>query len=91
MESANEVDTDCGDVGLGVCVVGKSQEQAGLSDTGVTDEEQLEEVVVSGNMSIRYPNRLERRLYRGAVNGETEEVETLEAGQHDETFVEGGG
>lgn len=47
MRSAYEVDTDCGDVGLSVGVVGESEEQAGLSNTGVTDEEQLEEVVVS--------------------------------------------
>lgn len=47
IEDAYEVDTDCGDVGLGVCVVGESQQQARLSNTGVTDEEQLEEVVVS--------------------------------------------
>lgn len=44
---AYEVDTDCGDVGLGVGVVGEPQEQARLSNTGVTDEEQLEKVVVS--------------------------------------------
>lgn len=44
---AYEVDTDCGDVGLGVGVVGEPQQQARLSNTGVTDEEQLEEVVVS--------------------------------------------
>lgn len=42
-----EVHTDGGDVGLGVGVVGETKEQAGLSDTGVTDEEELEEVVVS--------------------------------------------
>lgn len=42
-----EVDADGGDVALGVGVVGESQEQAGLSDAGVTDEEELEEVVVS--------------------------------------------
>lgn len=47
MIRAYEVDTDCGDIGLGVSVVGESQEQAGLSNTGVSDEEQLEEVVVS--------------------------------------------
>lgn len=47
MIGAYEVDTDCGDVGLGVSVVGESQEQTGLSNTGVSDEEQLEEVVVS--------------------------------------------
>ena len=44
---AYKVDTDCGDIGLGVSVVSESQEQAGLSNTGVSDEEQLEEVVVS--------------------------------------------
>jgi hypothetical protein len=43
-----EVDADGGDVGLGVGVVGESQQQARLADTGVTDEQQLEEVVVSG-------------------------------------------
>ena len=42
-----EVDADGGDVGLGIGVVGESQEKARLSNTGVTDEEQLEEVVVS--------------------------------------------
>lgn len=44
---AYEIDTDCGDVGLGVSVVGKSQQQARLSNTRVSDEEELEEVVVS--------------------------------------------
>ena len=48
----HEVDTDGRDVGLGICVVGESQEQAGLSNTGVTDEEKLEEVVVSVSGSI---------------------------------------
>jgi hypothetical protein len=42
-----EVDSDGGDVGLGIGVVGESQEQARLSNTGVTDEEELEEIVVS--------------------------------------------
>lgn len=46
-EGAYEVDTDRGDVGLGVGIIGETQQQAGLSHTGVTDEEQLEEVVVS--------------------------------------------
>lgn len=49
---AYEVDTDGRDVGLGICVVGESQEQARLSNTGVTDEEKLEEVVVSVSESI---------------------------------------
>lgn len=50
---AYKVDADCGNVGLGVGVVGKSQEQAGLSNTGVTDEEELEEVIVSAWGSTR--------------------------------------
>lgn len=44
---AYKVNTDCGDVRLGVSVVGESQKQAGLSNTGVSDEEQFEEVIVS--------------------------------------------
>jgi hypothetical protein len=42
-----EIDADGGDVGFGVCIVGEPQKQARLSDTGITDEEELEEVVVS--------------------------------------------
>jgi hypothetical protein len=50
--SAYEVDTDCGDVRLGVGVVGETQQQARLSNTGVTDEEELEEVIVSGQRQL---------------------------------------
>lgn len=42
-----EVDTNGRDVGLCVGVVGETKEQARLSDTGVTDEEELEEIIVS--------------------------------------------
>lgn len=53
LDGANlEVDADGGDVGLGVGVVGKSEEKARLSDTGVTDEEELEEVVVSESVVV---------------------------------------
>jgi hypothetical protein len=61
-----EVNTDGGDVGLGVGVVGESKEKTRLSDTGVSDEEELEEVVVSerGRVSLcpnfRHPLGLER-------------------------------
>ena len=41
-----EVDADGGDVGLGVRVVCESEEETRLADTGVTDEEEFEEVVV---------------------------------------------
>jgi hypothetical protein len=49
-----EIDTDGGDVGLSVGVIGKSQQQARLSYTGITDKEKLEEIVVPGR------SRLER-------------------------------
>lgn len=42
-----EVDTDSRNVGFGVGVIGESQEKTRLSNTGITDEEKLEEVVVS--------------------------------------------
>jgi len=42
-----EINTNGGDVGLCVGIIGKSQKQARLSDTRVSNEEQLEEVVVS--------------------------------------------
>jgi len=48
VDDAYEVDADSGNVGLGVGVVGEPQEQARLADTGVTDEQELEEIVVSG-------------------------------------------
>jgi len=48
MCSTYEVDTNGGNVGFGICIVGEPQEQARLSDTGVTDEEELEKIIVSG-------------------------------------------
>jgi hypothetical protein len=42
-----EVNTDCRDVAFGVGIIGKTKQQARLSNTGVTDEEQLEKVIVS--------------------------------------------
>ncbi len=46
-----KVDADGGDVRLCVGVVGEPQQQARLADTGVADEQQLEEVVVSSILS----------------------------------------
>ena len=40
-----EVDPDGGDVRLGVGVVGKSEEEARLSDAGISDEQELEQVI----------------------------------------------
>lgn len=42
-----EVHTNGRNVALGIGVVGEPQQQARLSDARVTDEEELEEVVVS--------------------------------------------
>ena len=42
-----EVDADRRDVAFRICVICESQQQAGLSHAGVSDQEQLEEVVVS--------------------------------------------
>jgi hypothetical protein len=47
VDKTYEVDTNGRDVGLGVCVIGESQQQARLSNTRVTDKQKLEEVVVS--------------------------------------------
>jgi len=41
-----EVDTDGGDVALSVGVVSEADEQAGLADAGVADDDELEQVVV---------------------------------------------
>lgn len=44
---AYEVDTNSRDIRLSVGIVGEPQQQTGLSYTGVSDEEELEEIVVS--------------------------------------------
>lgn len=43
-----KVDTDSGDVALGVSVVSKTKKKAGLSDTTVADQKKLEEVIAKG-------------------------------------------
>ena len=48
----HEIDTDGGDVGLGVGIVGKSQQQTRLSNTGISDEEELEKIIVSGGKLV---------------------------------------
>ena len=42
-----EIDTDGRDIAFGVGVIGKPEQQARLSDTGIPDKEELEEIVVS--------------------------------------------
>lgn len=43
----HEVNTDGGDVRLGIGIVCESQEETRLSDSRVSNQEELEEVVVS--------------------------------------------
>lgn len=47
LEVTYEVDANCRDVGLGVGVVGEPEQQARLANTRITDEQELEQVVVS--------------------------------------------
>lgn len=47
-----EINADRRDVALGIGIVGETEEQAGLADTGVADEEQLEEVVVLAGVHL---------------------------------------
>jgi hypothetical protein len=46
---AYEVNTDRGYIGLGIGVIGKPEQQARLAHPGVSDQEELEEVIVSGD------------------------------------------
>lgn len=69
-----EVNADGRDVALGVGVVGEPEEQAGLSDAGVADKQELEEVVVPemstsvsietsrSHVTVQILNRLQQRL-----------------------------
>jgi hypothetical protein len=50
-KSTYEVNTDSRNVAFRVGVIGETEQQARLSNTGVSDEEQLEEVIVS--ISVR--------------------------------------
>lgn len=45
-----EVNADSGDIAFCVGIVGKSKQQARLSDTGISDKKELEEVIVSSSM-----------------------------------------
>ena len=42
-----EIDTDCADVALGVCVIGKSKKKATLAHTRVSDKKKLEKIVAA--------------------------------------------
>lgn len=52
--STYKVHTDSGDVAFRVGIIGESKKQARLSNTGVSNKQELEEVVVSISM-VSYP------------------------------------
>lgn len=64
---SHEINTDSRYVALGVCIVRKPQQQARFSDSGVTDEEELEKIVVSARTlrlaKSTIPNEHDASLY----------------------------
>lgn len=71
---AYEIDTNGRNVRLSVGVIGKSKQQTRLAYTGITDEEQLEEVVVSDQqgMSVLFKelgNPPRRKKRKGECDG----------------------
>lgn len=47
-----KVNTNGRDVGLGVRVIGETKQQARLSDAGISDQQELEQVIVSANHMV---------------------------------------
>lgn len=63
----HEIDTDSRDIGLGVGVIGESQEQTRLSNAGISDEEELEEIVVSEGACQKAENPIILMRVQGEV------------------------
>jgi hypothetical protein len=45
--NTHEINTDCRDITLGICIICESQQKTRLSYTGITDKEKFEEIIVS--------------------------------------------
>lgn len=69
--STYEVDANRGDVTLGVGIICESKEQAGLSDTRVSDKQKLEEVVVSIRLQVSVRSLLQSstRIHSSSWDG----------------------
>lgn len=52
MRGPYKVNANSRNVAFSICVIRKSQQQAGLSDSGIPDQEELEQIVVSAFESI---------------------------------------
>jgi hypothetical protein len=87
---AYEVDADGGDVGLCVGVVGEPQEQARLADTGVTDEQQLEEIVVSGIVSAAGGAESGRGIQRASSSSSQQSIGRGSPGRRESWGLDGG-
>lgn len=42
-----EIHANCADITLCICVIGKSEQQAGLSNARVADQQQFEEIIAT--------------------------------------------
>jgi len=78
-----KVHADGGDVALGVGVIGKSEQQTRLSNTRISDKEELEEIVVfRGDHGCGWVLlRARKGLLGGGASGDGEEV-CEEGGDH---------
>lgn len=80
-KKAYEIDTNGGDVAFCVSVIGKSEQQARFSNTGISDKQELEEIVVSACLvrelfSTKETDKLERGVLWSTdkvSNGKTHE------------------
>ena len=61
-----EIDPDGGNVRLGVCVVGETEQEAGFAHAGVSDQEQLEQVVAAKRREILNWSPTTIHFYRAA-------------------------
>ena len=52
-----EIDTNSGDIRFMISIIGESKQKTGFADTGITDEKQLEEIVVLRGHSAVHARR----------------------------------
>ena len=71
-----EVNTDGTDVALGVCVIRKSKQQTGFSDSGLSNQKELEQVIAKDNLR----NGDVLAYYSGFILNENENYDEQEYG-----------
>lgn len=45
--STYKIDSNCADIALCICVIGKSEQQTGLSNARIADQQQFEEIIAA--------------------------------------------